>query len=164
MSCIDLHIHTAASDGTDTPRAAVEKAASLGLAAVSITDHDSVSGVPEAMRAGAELGVEVVPGIEVSSDYRDNNVHILGYFIDPAAAQLRPVLDWVKTERDERNEKIGKKIAEGRSQKIPYLLILGDKEAESGTVAVRSRAGDEGVMALDAFIERVTGEVRTKKN
>ena len=49
MSCIDLHIHTAASDGTDTPRAAVEKAASLGLAAVSITDHDSVSGVPEAM-------------------------------------------------------------------------------------------------------------------
>ena len=62
--------------------AAVEKAASLGLAAVSITDHDSVSGVPEAMRAGAELGVEVVPGIEVSSDYRDNNVHILGYFID----------------------------------------------------------------------------------
>ena len=59
---------------------------------------------------------------------------------------------------------VGKKIAEGRSQKIPYLLILGDKEAESGTVAVRSRAGDEGVMALDAFIERVTGEVRTKKN
>ena len=111
MSCIDLHIHTAASDGTDTPRAAVEKAASLGLAAVSITDHDSVSGVPEAMRAGAELGVEVVPGIEVSSDYRDNNVHILGYFIDPAAAQLRPVLDWVKTERDERNEKIAAMFA-----------------------------------------------------
>lgn len=106
MNCIDLHIHTTASDGTDPPRAAVEKAASLGLAAVSITDHDSVSGVPEAMRAGAELGVEVVPGIEVSSDYRDNNVHILGYFIDPAAPELRPVLDWVKTERDERNEKI----------------------------------------------------------
>ena len=57
MSYIDLHIHTTASDGTDSPRAAVEKAASLGLAAVSITDHDSVSGVPEAMRAGAELGV-----------------------------------------------------------------------------------------------------------
>ena len=100
MNCIDLHIHTTASDGTDSPRAAVEKAASLGLAAVSITDHDSVSGVPEAMRTGAELGVEVVPGIEVSSDYRDNNVHILGYFIDPAAPELRPVLDWVKTERD----------------------------------------------------------------
>ena len=106
MGNIDLHIHTTASDGTDTPREAVERAAAFGLSAVSITDHDSVSGVAEAMRTGAELGVEVVPGIEVSSDYRDNNVHILGYFIDPAAAALRPVLDWVKIERDERNEKI----------------------------------------------------------
>ena len=56
MSCIDLHIHTTASDGTDTPRAAVEKAASLGLAAVSITDHDSVSGVPEDRIARAAFG------------------------------------------------------------------------------------------------------------
>ena len=69
-----------------------------------------------------------------------------------------------RVEVDHRNEKIGKKIAEGRSQKIPYLLILGDKEAESGTVAVRSRGGDEGVMALDDFIARVNEEVRTKKN
>ena len=83
-----------------------------------------------------------------------------------AAEKVAAALDeaGLRVEKDLRNEKIGKKIAEGRSQKIPYLLILGDKEAESGTVAVRSRAGDEGVMALDAFIERVTGEVRTKKN
>ena len=64
----------------------------------------------------------------------------------------------------EAANQIGKKIAEGRSQKIPYLLILGDKEAESGTVAVRSRGGDEGVMALDDFIARVNEEVRAKKN
>ena len=83
-----------------------------------------------------------------------------------AAEKVAAALDeaGLRVEKDLRNEKIGKKIAEGRSQKIPYLLILGDKEAESGTVAVRSRAGDEGVMALDAFIERVAGEVRTKKN
>ena len=72
MNCIDLHIHTTASDGTDPPRAAVEKAASLGLAAVSITDHDSVSGVPEAMRAGAELGVEGVPGIDWAEKYPES--------------------------------------------------------------------------------------------
>ena len=83
-----------------------------------------------------------------------------------AAEKVAAALDeaGLRVEKDLRNEKIGKKIAEGRSQKIPYLLVIGDKEAESGTVAVRSRAGDEGVMALDAFIERVTGEVRTKKN
>ena len=83
-----------------------------------------------------------------------------------AAEKVAAALDaaGLRVEKDLRNEKIGKKIAEGRSQKIPYLLILGDKEAESGTVAVRSRGGDEGVMALDDFIARVNEEVRTKKN
>lgn len=106
MDRIDLHIHTTASDGTDRPAAAVEKAASLGLRAIGITDHDTVAGLPEAMAAGKRLGVELVPGIEVSSDYRDNNIHVLGYFIDPAASGLRPVLDWVRTEREERNIRI----------------------------------------------------------
>ena len=83
-----------------------------------------------------------------------------------AAEKVAAALDaaGLRVEKDLRNEKIGKKIAEGRSQKIPYLLILGDKEAESGTVAVRSRGGDEGVMEIDAFIARVNEEVRTKKN
>ncbi|MBQ2896503.1 MAG: PHP domain-containing protein [Oscillospiraceae bacterium] len=106
MKYIDLHLHSTVSDGTVSPRGLVEEAAELGLAAISVTDHDSVGGVAEALAAGAELGVEVVPGIEVSSDYLDNNVHILGYYIDPAASSLRPVLDWVATERNERNEKI----------------------------------------------------------
>lgn len=104
MDYIDLHNHTTASDGTATPAQAVETAASLGLRAIGITDHDTVAGIPEALEAGERLGVEVVPGIEVSSDYRDNNVHVLGYFIDPTASALRPVLDWVRNEREERNE------------------------------------------------------------
>lgn len=104
MDYIDLHNHTTASDGTYTPAEAVEQAASLGLRAIGITDHDTVAGIQEALSAGERFGVEVVPGIEVSSDYRDNNVHVLGYFIDPTAPCLRPVLDWVSTERDERNE------------------------------------------------------------
>lgn len=111
MKRIDLHIHTIASDGTDTPRQAVEKAAALGLAAVSVTDHDTAAGVGEAVAAGEALGVEVVPGIEVSTDYRDNNIHILGYFIDPEADALRTVLDWVEIERRERNEKMADMLA-----------------------------------------------------
>ena len=69
----------------------------------------------------------------------------------------------VRVECDLRNEKIGKKIAEGRVQKIPYLLVIGDKEAENGSVAVRSRAGDEGAVALDEFIARIKDEIDTKK-
>lgn len=69
----------------------------------------------------------------------------------------------IRVETDLRNEKIGKKIAEARTQKIPYLLVLGDKEAESGTVAVRSRQGDEGAVSLEAFMARALEEIRTKQ-
>ena len=84
---------------------------------------------------------------------------------DEAAQKAAAALEaaGVRTELDLRNEKIGKKIAEGRVQKIPYLLVIGDKEAESGAVAVRSRAGDEGAMPLDDFIARIRGEIDTKK-
>ncbi len=103
---IDLHIHTTASDGTDSPARAVRTAKALGLAAVAITDHDSVSGVEEAVGAGRALGVEVVPGIEISSDYKGVEVHIVGLFIDTGSPALRPVLDWAVSEREGRNEKI----------------------------------------------------------
>lgn len=106
MKTIDLHVHTTASDGTDAPAEVVEQAAALGLAAVGITDHDSTAGIGPALEAGRRLGVEVVPGIEVSSDYRDNNVHILGYFVQAGSPALRPVLEWVTREREERNRKI----------------------------------------------------------
>ena len=106
MDYIDLHLHSCKSDGTDTPQEIVQKAVDLGLKAIAITDHDTVSGVLADQQAGERLGMEVVAGIEVSSDYKDNNVHILGYFIDPFATALRPVLVWVKNEREKRNCKI----------------------------------------------------------
>ncbi len=83
---------------------------------------------------------------------------------DEAARKTAAALEaaGVRVELDIRNEKIGKKIAEGRVQKIPYLLVIGDKEAENGTVAVRSRAGDEGAMALDGFLARITDEIEKK--
>ena len=105
MDRIDLHIHSNASDGTDDPAAIIEKGAALGLRAMSITDHDSVAGVEEAVAAGERLGVEVIPGIELSSDYRDNNVHILGYFIDIHAPAMREALDWIAREWEERNRR-----------------------------------------------------------
>ena len=109
---IDLHIHTTASDGTDSPRQAVELAHGLGLRAVAITDHDTVAGIDEAMAAGAALGLEVVAGIEVSADYRGDEVHILGLFIDPASAALRPVLTWAVEARQTRNRRMVRALAD----------------------------------------------------
>ncbi len=103
---IDLHIHTAASDGTLTPRQTVELARDLGLAAIAVTDHDTTAGLAEAVAAGAELGVEVIRGLELSAGYLDRGVHILGYFIDPDVPALRRALDWFVRERQERNEMV----------------------------------------------------------
>ena len=69
----------------------------------------------------------------------------------------------IRCELDIRNEKIGKKIAEARTQKLPYLLVIGDKEAESDQVAVRSRQGDEGAVAFEEFLKRIVAEVEEKK-
>ena len=69
----------------------------------------------------------------------------------------------IRTETDLRNEKIGYKIREAQLKKVPYMLVVGDKEAEAGTVAVRTRSGeDKGAVALEEFIASITGEIRTR--
>ncbi len=71
----------------------------------------------------------------------------------------------VRVETDLRNEKIGYKIREAQMQKTPYMLVIGDREAESGAVAVRTRGGEDlGAMPLDEFIERITGEIKSRSN
>ncbi len=84
---VDLHVHTSASDGTDTPAELVARAKAAGLRAVGITDHDSVGGVRQAMEAGRLVGVEVIAGVELSlanePEHGAVEMHLLGYFIDP---------------------------------------------------------------------------------
>ena len=81
--------------------------------------------------------------------------------------QLKKKLDeaGIRVELDTRSEKIGYKIREAQQAKIPYMLVVGQKEEEDGTVAVRSRAaGDEGTKSLDAFIADIQKEIETKVN
>jgi len=106
MDYIDLHIHTTASDGSFPPDAVVHMAARAGYRAIAITDHDNTSGLPAARAAGERLGLEVVPGIELSTDYAGGEVHILGYFIDPAAESLSDLLEIALSHREERNTRI----------------------------------------------------------
>lgn len=110
MKRIDLHVHTTASDSTASPAEAVRLAKEAGLSAIAITDHDTVSGYAEAAGAGKALGVEVIPGIEISTKY-GRAVHILGYYIDPDSDKLAPVLEWVVRDRDERNRKMAELMA-----------------------------------------------------
>lgn len=108
---IDLHVHTTASDGTMTPEEVVIHARESGLKAIAITDHDTIDGVNEALSAGLRIGLEVVPGVEISADF-PGEMHILGYFIDPADAKLRSGLAMLRRYREERNPKIAQKLRE----------------------------------------------------
>ena len=110
MKLIDLHIHSSASDGADSPAQVVRKAAELGLSAVAITDHDTVSGCAEAMAEGEALGVEVVPGIELTSRY-GRTIHILGYFVRTGSPAFTRVLDGLLAERNDRNRRMAALMA-----------------------------------------------------
>lgn len=99
---IDLHTHSLKSDGSMTPYEVVEEAKRAGLAAIALSDHDTVDGVREAVEAGKKLGVEVIPAIEFSVQSK-TETHILGYFIDIENPDLLRMLKEVVDLRIERN-------------------------------------------------------------
>jgi predicted metal-dependent phosphoesterase TrpH len=104
----DLHTHTTFSDGTHTPAELVERARKAGLAAVAVTDHDTTAGVEPARRAAS--GLEVIAGVEITAEFREAELHLLGYFIDPAHRQLATALDALRHARRERALEIARRL------------------------------------------------------
>jgi 3',5'-nucleoside bisphosphate phosphatase len=111
MKCCDLHIHTIHSDGTDTPQTIIGRAARQGLSAISITDHDSVDGVEEAIRAGDSCGIEVLPGIELTAEFDGAEVHMLGYRIEHRDPAFNRALAGLRENRVERVLAMIKKLS-----------------------------------------------------
>jgi predicted metal-dependent phosphoesterase TrpH len=100
---IDLHVHTTASDGTMSPAEVVRYAKKKGLRAIAITDHDTVEGIAEGLKEGSNVGLEVIPGVELSVDFPKGTMHLLGYYIDHTRAELLEKLRVVQRARAERN-------------------------------------------------------------
>jgi predicted metal-dependent phosphoesterase TrpH len=107
---IDLHMHTTFSDGFYSPQELVEKAKSSGLDVISITDHDNIKGIKEATEIGRESGIEVIPGVEISSEIGSREIHILGYFFDPDNEELEHYLNFFREERVKRASRIVKRL------------------------------------------------------
>ena len=108
----DLHLHTVFSDGTYTPEELVERAVKKGLSAIAVVDHDTVAGIGPSVTAGVSCGLEVLPGIELSTEYEGREIHILGYLIDYNSRPLLDKLDFLKRCRIERVYKITDKLKE----------------------------------------------------
>ena len=109
---IDLHVHSNASDGTLTPTEVVKLAKESGLSVIALTDHDTVDGIEEAIEAGKKYGVQVIPGIELSAEYKNGDLHILGLNIDYTNEEFKNKVAVYQDSRDNRNKKMIKKLNE----------------------------------------------------
>ena len=109
---IDLHVHTTASDGQYSPAQIIGKAAEKNLKAIAITDHDTVAGLEEAKAAGRELGVTVVPGIELNITFPTGEFHLLGLGIKTPSPALINIVENVIKNRNDRNAQIIEKMNE----------------------------------------------------
>jgi predicted metal-dependent phosphoesterase TrpH len=109
---IDLHLHTTASDGLFEPAQLVEMAWRAGIRTMAVTDHDTVAAIGEVERAAAGAGIGFVSGIEITAVYRGRDVHVLGYFIDPADRPLAGFLERQRADRVRRLDAMIDKLAD----------------------------------------------------
>jgi len=107
----DLHVHTSASDGTSSPAEVVHMAGLAGLHALAITDHDTMEGIDDAKDAAGSVGIDVLGGVELSTDYDGLEVHVLGYCIEPGAV-FQAYLSAFQQARFTRAEKMVLKLRE----------------------------------------------------
>ena len=113
MNRVDLHIHSTASDGKYAPEEIVRKAAALGLRYIALTDHDSVDGIVPAMEAARAFPrLKFIPGVEISTDVPDGEVHVLGYFIDYTRKELADTLKRFRTSREGRGRGMVARLGE----------------------------------------------------
>jgi predicted metal-dependent phosphoesterase TrpH len=105
-ACVDLHVHSDASDGSLSASEILSLATKIGLKAIAITDHDTVDGTVEALKNQQSYPLDILPGIEISAECPSGGMHILGYLFEPEAPSLRRVLRVLQEARTERNLKI----------------------------------------------------------
>ena len=123
---VDLHTHTTESDGTFTPEELILEAKRVGLSAIAITDHDSISGIKKAAPVAIENDIELIPGVELSTDYNGKEVHVVGLFIDIENEHFLSKIKEFKDNRDNRNA-----IMVENLQKEGFAITMEELTAEN---------------------------------
>ena len=179
---IDLHTHSLASDGTDTPGDVVRAARAAGLDVVALTDHDAMSGWAEAARVADEVGITLVPGLEISTAHHHRGVHLLAYLPDPTHPPLVAALDRILAGRTARTPAIvdalrrhgiaiteddvhrasGGSVAAGRPHVADALVRLGHADDRTQAFTDLLNPGKPGyanryAAPLEEMIQIVTG-------
>ena len=131
MALYDLHSHSNASDGTLSPSQLVHRAKSQGVNILALTDHDTTQGVEEAQEAAHQLGLQLIPGVEISASWGSHTIHIVGLNLDIHNSQLQEGLARLQTKRIERAVKISQKLEKSG---IPNALEGAQRLAGQGNV------------------------------
>jgi hypothetical protein len=128
MRFVDLHSHSTASDGTLAPAAVARLAKQVGLSGWALTDHDTIGGIAEAAAESAAIGIDFLPGIEISAEFPNpGTMHILGYGIDPESTILKELTTTLLAGRDNRNPRIVAKL-----QELGVAITMDEVEKEAG--------------------------------
>lgn len=156
---IDLHIHTSMSDGTSTPEEVVRLAVEANLSAIAITDHDTVAGVAEAQRCGNGTGVQVIAGVEISTQWDHGILHLLGYFVDTGHPDLLRVLNALVQAREERVPRILAKLEAQNIRLSREEVEVEIKDGVPGRPHVANAMVRKGIVgdmqeAFDRFLKR----------
>ena len=157
----DLHLHSSYSDGSFPPRRVVAEAASRSMSPIALTDHDTVAGIPEALQAGTEMKVEVIPGVELSAQDVNQEVHILGYFIrwdDPA---FQRTLDFLGRGRRDRLTEILRRLDQkGIPLTADEVLQIAGKGTVGRLHVARALVARRAVGTLDEAFDRFLAQGR----
>ena len=166
---IDLHLHTTASDGRSSPHELVQEAASAGLTAIAVTDHDTTNALAAVKATAADVGIACVPGIEITAVHNGRDVHVLGYFVDGSNGELARFLEDQREDRRRRLfemadalDRIGAPIdrealqaAKTDSARAPGRPMLADLLIRAGHVHTISEAFERFLgTGRPAFVSR----------
>jgi len=154
----DLHIHTIASDGLHKPEEIVARASAMGLMALSITDHDTVDGLEIAMQESRNLNLEFIPGIELSTEYLNREIHILGYYIDYKDNALCSLLKTLQGSRYNRAEKMVHKLSSmGFCIDMPSVLRLSGEAAPGRPHIARALVEKGSMHSVKQVFDKLIG-------
>ncbi len=155
---IDLHTHSICSDGTDPPERIPELAAAAGCSAVALTDHDTLVGLEAARRRADEVGVDLVPGCEVSCAFRGGSAHVLVYFVEDGDGPLQDELARLREDRVARNRRLVDRL-QALGVPITYDQVVAEAASEESAgrphvaaVLVRLGAADSIPDAFDRWL------------
>lgn len=145
---LDFHAHSTVSDGLLSPAQVVRRAHERGVTRFALTDHDTVGGYAEARAAGLELGVELVPGIEISATWQGRSVHVLGYFFELEHPSLLSLLDALVHGRARRNQMIAERLL-GLGIELPKDTLTSQDGGTVGRPHIARALVDRGVVKTE---------------